>query len=147
IGLNKAIPCGLIINELVSNSLKYAFSEEKRGVLQIKFLRSKGRAKLIVSDNGVGIPKGIDCKNTETFGLRLVNMLVEQIEGTIELNRGGGTKFTITFKKSMGNVRVKRPLSGLKGQGHAAFATPPLVEKAVKRVKAGESASSLQRKA
>ncbi len=97
IGLNKAIPCGLIINELVSNSLKYAFSGKKRGVLQIKFLRSKGRAKLIVSDNGVGIPKGIDFKNTETFGLRLVNMLVEQIDGTIELDRHDGTKFTIIF--------------------------------------------------
>ena len=97
-GINTAIPCSLIINELLSNCLKHAFPAGKEGEIRID-LRSDANKKftLIVSDNGVGFPEDLDFRNTETVGLQLVCTLVEQLEGTIELDRHGGTEFEITF--------------------------------------------------
>jgi len=98
LGVNTAVPCGLIINELVSNSLKHAFPNGKEGEIRVA-LRSDNANKfaLIVSDNGVGFPKDLDFRNTETLGLQLVTTLVKQLGGTIELDRSGGTEFKITF--------------------------------------------------
>jgi PAS domain S-box-containing protein len=98
--IDAAIPCGLIINELVSNSLKHAFPDGK-GKLTVR-LRSVDRsAELIVCDDGVGIPEDVDFRNTESLGLRLVTILVEdQIGGEIRLDRSKGTAFYITFEKS-----------------------------------------------
>jgi len=96
--INTAIPCGLITNELVSNSLKHAFPDAKKGKIRIDlFLDSDYMFTLIVSDNGVGFPKDLDFRNTETLGLQLVMTLVKQLKGTIELDRSGGTEFKITF--------------------------------------------------
>jgi len=98
--INTAIPCALIISELVSNSLKYAFPEGIEGEIVIGLYTEKqGKFKLIVKDNGIGLPKEIDFRKTETLGMQLVIMLVEELAGTIELDRSEGTEFTIQFKK------------------------------------------------
>jgi two-component sensor histidine kinase len=96
--INKAIPCGLIINELVSNSLKHAFPDNKKGEICIRLSSNKQKkTKLTVSDNGVGLPKSVNFSEPETLGLQLVSDLVNQIEGTIRLVRTKGTSFHISF--------------------------------------------------
>jgi two-component sensor histidine kinase/DNA-binding NarL/FixJ family response regulator len=94
--IDQAIPFGLIVNELVSNSLKYAFPGERRGAITVS-LRTKGDdgIELQVKDNGVGLPPGLDIENTDSLGLQLVFMLVRQIGGEIERGYEGGTSFTI----------------------------------------------------
>jgi len=98
--INTAIPCGLIINELISNSLKYAFPNGKKGEIKISVHPSnKKELEMIVSDNGVGLPKKIDFRSTETLGLHLVTILAEdQLQGKIKLDRTKGTRFQIRFK-------------------------------------------------
>ncbi|SCG85222.1 PAS domain S-box protein [Methanobacterium congolense] len=98
IGIETAIPVGLIINELVTNSIKYAFPKYN-GTIKIEFKSSEEGLELIVADDGIGLQKDIDPKNTETLGLQLVNSLTDQIDGNIELDRSNGTKFKITFKE------------------------------------------------
>jgi two-component sensor histidine kinase len=98
LGVDAAIPCGLIINELVSNSLKYAFPPGKEGEVSIDIYASnKDELTLTVSDNGIGFPKNLDFKNTESLGLQIVVALTNQLGGTVELNREIGTKFEIIF--------------------------------------------------
>jgi two-component sensor histidine kinase len=100
LGIDTAIPCGLIINELVSNSLKHAFPASREGEIRIAFRSGRdNQFTLIVSDNGAGLPRDLDFLKTESLGLQLVNMLVHQLEGAIELDRSGGTAFKITFEK------------------------------------------------
>jgi len=95
-----AIPCSLILNELLSNSLKYAFPDKKEGKILIRMRQDQGnKIKLTVADNGVGFPKDVDFKNTESLGLRLVNALVSQLKATIELKHRDGTHFSIEFEK------------------------------------------------
>lgn len=95
-----AIPCGLIVNELLTNSIKHAFPQAKNGKINIELhLNDDGDFVLIVKDNGIGLPKDINFKNTDTLGLQLVNTLVGQLEGNIELIRKAGTEFIITFKE------------------------------------------------
>jgi two-component sensor histidine kinase len=99
-GIDVAIPCGLIINELVSNSLKHAFPEGKKGQIEI-ILNSIGEdmIELLVRDNGVGIPEGIDFRKTDSLGLHIVNILVEhQLHGEITMNKDKGTEFMIRFR-------------------------------------------------
>jgi PAS domain S-box-containing protein len=98
IGMDTAIPCGLILNELITNSIKHAFNECE-GEIKIDFYLEKGSYILICSDNGVGFPEDIDFKETTTLGMQLVRSLVKQLDGIIELYRGNGTKFTIKFKE------------------------------------------------
>ncbi len=96
--INRAIPCGLVINELVSNALKHAFPNSKRGEILIKLYSNKqNKTKLTVSDNGVGLPENINIHEPETLGLQLVNDLVKQVEGKIRLERTKGTTFHIVF--------------------------------------------------
>lgn len=95
-----AIPCGLVISELLSNALKYAFPAGREGKIRISFHREKeGRYSLAVSDNGVGFPKGVDFRNTESMGFQIIMDLVAQLGGEIKLDRKGGTKFKIAFEK------------------------------------------------
>jgi PAS domain S-box-containing protein len=98
-----AVPLGIIVNELVSNSLKHAFAE-KNGEVRIQLCReemdnniSKSLFNLTISDNGKGISENIELGNVKSLGLQLVNILVDQVDGEIELMRVGGTKFRITF--------------------------------------------------
>lgn len=99
IGIDKAIPCGLIINELVSNSMKYAFPDTRAGEIQVSLKPLKNKnVELMVSDNGVGLPKDLDIRKTDSLGLHLVTILVEdQLDGSYQINNKMGTKFTITF--------------------------------------------------
>lgn len=98
--INSAIPCGLIINELVSNALKYAFPDDMKGEINISLhTDQENNHVLTVSDNGIGFPGKIDFRNTKTFGLQLVNILVDQLHSTVELDREGGTSIKITFTK------------------------------------------------
>jgi len=98
-GIETAIPCGFIINELVSNSLKHAFPSGKRGALKISLSSGTGNTiRLAVSDDGVGLPRGFDFRKTESLGLQLVCGLVTQLRGTIELGGDGGTEFRIEFR-------------------------------------------------
>jgi PAS domain S-box-containing protein len=115
--MDTAVPLGIIVNELVSNALKHAFPARKEGEIQINLCK-KGNFSLnleysgvdadckeeesfqyllAVEDNGKGIPEEIQLQNTDSLGLQLVNILVEQIDGQIELKRDKGTKFTILF--------------------------------------------------
>ncbi len=100
LGIDRAIPCGLIVNELVSNSLKHAFPAGKKGEIQINLRSDNDNGfTLTLSDNGVGFPKDLDFRNAETLGLQLVITLVKQLKGTIELDRSSGTEFKITFAR------------------------------------------------
>lgn len=93
-------PLGLIINELISNSLKYAFKGRNNGIITISLEELDSKYfKLTVSDNGIGLPEDLDFENSQTLGLLLVNNLVEQLEGTIRLIKNGGTIFEIIFKE------------------------------------------------
>ena len=103
--INTAIPCGLIINELVSNSLKYAFPGEQAGHITINMHSDNGRngspLNLVVDDDGVGLPRSVDVHHTESLGLQLVNTLVHQLNGTVQLVRGEGTRFIIRFNRAV----------------------------------------------
>ena len=98
LNIETAVPCGLIISELVSNSLKHAFPEGK-GELNLSLKIADDKYKLIISDNGIGFPKELDFLKTESLGLQLVNSLVKQLEGEITLDKSEGTKFIIIFEE------------------------------------------------
>lgn len=100
LNLDLAIPCGLIINELVSNALKYAFPDKNDGEISIVVKQSGDFVNIDIGDNGTGLPQNIDYRNTESLGLQLVMTLVEQIEGDITLKGGKGTNFSIVFQGS-----------------------------------------------
>jgi two-component sensor histidine kinase len=109
------VPLGLIVNELVSNSLKYAFPERNGGEVRIKLYREKiGECKdertgskkenlkntgfvLEVSDDGIGIPESLDLENLESLGIQLITALVDQLDGKLQLKRDSGTEFVISF--------------------------------------------------
>jgi PAS domain S-box-containing protein len=98
LGLDRAIPCGLIINELVSNALKYAFPNGRRGKILIDLLHGgDGKVVLTVKDNGVGLPGGMDITDMPSLGLQLVNTLVKQLDGTIEVDSVGGAAFRMVL--------------------------------------------------
>jgi two-component system response regulator len=97
--METAIPVGLIINELVSNSLKYAFPDDE-GEISVSLLHyNDNKFLLTIADNGIGIPEDVDFKNTESLGFRLTNNLTQQLEGDIILDRSNGTKFKIIFEE------------------------------------------------
>ena len=130
--IDTAVPCGLILNELVTNSIKHAFplhyhegnnllkdtfigpsnenrefvhvqltdQNERAGEINIKFARDDGNFTLKVSDNGIGLPDDIDFRYAETTGMQLVNALVRQLDGLIDLGNGSGCEFKITFRES-----------------------------------------------
>jgi two-component sensor histidine kinase len=91
---------GLIVNELITNSLKHAFPDNRNGEIVVNFLRKNDHYEFIVIDNGVGFPDGIDYKNTESLGMQIVTNLTEQIDGEIQLNTENGTSFKISFKEA-----------------------------------------------
>nr|WP_172642224.1 two-component regulator propeller domain-containing protein [Allocoleopsis franciscana] len=98
LNIDTAIPCGLIINELLSNSLKHAFPNSAKGLINLyfKFDRNK-RFTLIVKDNGVGFPKDFNIQEKSTLGLKLVKVLTQQLEGNIELKQEQGIELAISF--------------------------------------------------
>ncbi len=98
IGIDRAVPCGLIMNELVSNSLKHAFPGDGGGKIWIRLREtSDGKVELTVGDNGVGIPETIDFDNTTSLGLDLVRSLSTQLKGEVDIRREEGTEFVVRF--------------------------------------------------
>ncbi|MDR4505989.1 MAG: HAMP domain-containing protein [Candidatus Scalindua sp.] len=124
-GIDTAIPCGLIVNELVTNSLKYAFPGKKDGEIKISLRQipidtsqpgnqrlpnadsESEMFELIVSDNGIGIPEELDYRNTQSLGLRLITNLSEnQLQGKLGLKRNGGTEFRLNFQEVKYKERI-----------------------------------------
>jgi len=100
LGIDETVPCGLVINELLSNSLKYAFPDGRAGTIEISARATEGgEIVLVACDDGVGLPPDLDIRNTETMGMSIVVGLVEnQLGGKVELDRSEGTCFTVTFR-------------------------------------------------
>jgi two-component sensor histidine kinase len=96
LGVDQAVPCGLILNELISNSLKHAFPGSRPGIVKIH-LNDKDHCTITVDDDGVGLPENFSLDSAQSMGMQLVSALVEQLEGTITFDRTPGTRFTITF--------------------------------------------------
>ncbi|MDP3565395.1 MAG: sensor histidine kinase, partial [Methanoregula sp.] len=97
VDIDSAIPLGLIINELISNSLKYAFPEGRKGEVSVSVKKEEHTLNVLYRDTGIGIPAELDWRNTPSLGLRLVNTLVDQMDGTVELDRSNGTLFTMVL--------------------------------------------------
>lgn len=100
IDIDKAIPCGIIINELLSNAFKYAFPNNKSGEVKVELrsiVNQNYHCRLIVADNGVGIKGKINFKNPNTLGLQLINSLTDQLDGKMEVKKEKGTGFTFFF--------------------------------------------------
>ncbi len=98
LGVDKAIPCGLIVNELVTNSLKYAFPDSREGEIYIRFYTGGDKKVILeIEDNGIGLPEDFDINNISTLGLDLVNNLTRQIDGHIDIQSCKGTKININF--------------------------------------------------
>ncbi len=99
LGVDAAIPCGLLLNELVSNALKHAFAGRREGTVRIELYRIENgeRLQLSVQDDGIGLPAGIEPGRTESLGLRLVEALSQQLLGMIRVHRTGGTKIAVSF--------------------------------------------------
>jgi PAS domain S-box-containing protein len=95
--INTAIPLGLILNEIISNALKHAFPDDRSGTISISGRSDGGLLTLDVKDDGIGLPSGFDWKSAESLGLRLINSLVDQLGGTLDLGKGPGTEFIITI--------------------------------------------------
>ncbi|MGI6481911.1 MAG: PAS domain S-box protein [Methanobacterium sp.] len=99
IDINTAIPLGLIVNELLSNSMKHAFPGKREGEINLEFGITDDEFVLVVGDNGIGFPEDLEFQNTSSLGLQLVNTLTRQISGIIELDTTNGTLFSIKFKE------------------------------------------------
>jgi two-component sensor histidine kinase len=93
--MDTAIPLGMIVNEIISNSLKHAFEPDQEGEIFVKLDLADGKLTLTIGDNGRGFPEDLDYTRTESLGLQLVTTLTAQINGTIELDTSEGTKFRI----------------------------------------------------
>jgi len=105
LGIDLAIPCGMIINELVTNAIKHAFPDGKTcdgqggPEIRVEAHKENGHYRIVVADNGIGFPKGVDLNNSSSFGLSLVRMIgTHQLGGKFELERALGTRVTFTFK-------------------------------------------------
>ncbi len=94
--IDRMIPIGLILNEIISNSLKYAFPD-KQGLISIQFLKKDHLYLLIVKDNGVGVPKDFDFKTSKSLGIQLIHMLSEQLDGTLVFDNKNGTSYTLSI--------------------------------------------------
>jgi PAS domain S-box-containing protein len=105
--MDTSVPLGIIVNELISNSLKHAFPSGDKGEIQIKLYREKNGEfesedcnldyVLVISDNGIGIPKDLDIEDIDSLGLQLVTSLIDQLDGELDLKRNNGTEFIIRF--------------------------------------------------
>lgn len=96
--IDTAIPLGLIVNELLSNSMKHAFPGGQKGKIKLEFKSDNGGCLMVVGDDGIGLPPNLDIKHTETLGLQLVNSLIGQIDAEMEINNQNGTEFKIRLK-------------------------------------------------
>jgi two-component sensor histidine kinase len=95
LNIDTTIPLGLVVNELVTNSLKYAFQDVERPEIGISINQNNGHMTMVYSDNGSGLPENVDPLNSQTLGLQIVNMLMLQLKGTLELDREKRSEFTL----------------------------------------------------
>lgn len=100
LNLDQSVPCGLLLNEMITNSLKYAFPDQEEGDLSIEVAELDGKVNLRVGDNGVGLPTGLNLRNASTLGLQLISTLIEQLDGTVELEPKPGTNYLVTFDRT-----------------------------------------------
>ena len=102
VGIDQAIPCGIVINELLANSLKHAFPEGKHGTIEVKARMLGDEIEIVIADDGTGLSKDVDYKNANTLGLMLVEGIIEkQLHGTWNMSSGSsGTTHTMRFKKA-----------------------------------------------
>jgi two-component sensor histidine kinase len=99
LSLDQAIPCGLIINELVSNALKYAYPNGQSGAIVLVIKDQDNKVQIRVGDRGIGLPKTLDVENSESLGLQLVYTLIDQLDAEIRVDSKEGTEYLITFDK------------------------------------------------
>ena len=99
LGVDQAIPCGLILNELVSNALKHAFPGGRSGTVNVSVRAPENRCCVQVSDNGVGVPPGFDYRQCHTLGMQLVSTLTEQLNATLEFSGGAGVTVQVSFMR------------------------------------------------
>jgi PAS domain S-box-containing protein len=105
--IDTAIPCGLIINELFTNAIKHGFPDNRKGVIKISLTNNGDETCISVTDNGIGIPAGIDFKNLNSYGLNSIIMLSEhQLGGSITLDTKNDTEFILKFKEPLNSERV-----------------------------------------
>lgn len=98
LSVERAIPCALILNELVSNAFKHAFPGERKGEVRISLRESEpGHLELAIQDDGIGSPHGLGGRNAKSLGLRIVTILAAQLEGSFEQTRCPGTRFVLRF--------------------------------------------------
>jgi len=98
IAVDKAIPCGLILNELISNALKHAFPLGRHGTIRVDLARvDGGRLRLSVADDGIGFPEGFEIRNQKSLGLRLIGTLAKQLDATMTTKGSGGASFELIF--------------------------------------------------
>jgi two-component sensor histidine kinase len=98
LGIDAAVPCGLMLNELISNALKHAFPNGRSGLIQVQLRAADTQTlTLIIRDNGIGFPQEFDFNNTTSLGMQLVDTLVQQLDGTLEMQSLNGSEFKITF--------------------------------------------------
>ncbi|HRH65970.1 MAG TPA: histidine kinase dimerization/phosphoacceptor domain -containing protein [Bacteroidia bacterium] len=95
--MDTAMPCGLLVNEIVSNAYKYAFPGSMEGEIKIQLNRADGRVIMKISDNGIGLPEGFSIENSESLGMQLIQALTSQIDGELNVSRENGTAFTVSF--------------------------------------------------
>jgi len=98
LGIDRAIPCGLVINELISNALKHAFPDGRAGTVRVELVAvDGGRLRLTVRDDGIGLPPGFAIDRAESLGLQLVHTLAEQLDAVLVVRSDGGAAFELTF--------------------------------------------------
>jgi PAS domain S-box-containing protein len=99
LGVDQAIPCGLILNELVTNALKYAYPQGQSGEVTVALSENAGLVRLSVSDQGVGLPEGLDWQNSDSMGLPIVDLLAKQLGGALSVRSSPGTACIVEFPK------------------------------------------------
>ncbi|MCK5149132.1 sensor histidine kinase, partial [bacterium] len=107
--LNRAIPCGMIINELISNAIKHAFPDGRKGEIEIQLKTSSNRFNLSVRDDGIALPPGFKPSEVDSLGMMLISDLTNQLEGSLKIIQGDGFKmfevdFVIHQDNSMGEI-------------------------------------------
>jgi two-component sensor histidine kinase len=106
--INTAVPVGLLLNELITNAIKHGFGKDGKGKIGIKLIEvDRTKLELTVYNTGKSIPESIDIHKTETFGMQLINILIEQLNGTIQMERKEGTKFLIKFERYISQMEDK----------------------------------------
>jgi len=106
--IDTGVPCGLVINELVSNVVKHAFPGEQKGEMLVKLsVDNAGGIELIISDNGVGTGADFELKDKESMGLQIIRNIIEyQLKGTIEIDNSSGMKWVIKFNDNLYEERI-----------------------------------------